>query len=56
MKIIKRLAVIVLGGLVLYAVYIVIALYRLPSVATLAGLLPAFHAARLRIAEAIAYE
>jgi len=36
LKIIKWLAVIILGGLALYALYIVLALYRLPSVATLA--------------------
>jgi len=36
LKIIKWLAVIILGGLALYALYIVLALSRLPSVATLA--------------------
>ncbi len=37
MKVLKWLAAIVLGGIALYAVYIGIALYRLPSVAALAN-------------------
>ena len=36
MKVVKWLAAIVLGGIILYAIYIGIALYRLPSVASLA--------------------
>ena len=36
LKVVKWLAAIVLGGIILYAIYIGIALYRLPSVASLA--------------------